>query len=174
MRAELSNKIADAEFARPWTCRAQLLGCGVVTPAQRELLDLGFLSRCAQLRMPIPASSDAVSRARVAKDLYIDLSQSASRRPWRVGSVGTITTSTRAYSYEFDMMLHTEHLWRAYGRDVTRVSDQQHSGHIKAISDQRLMLGNCMAAQPVAAVLHSLIIGVGRLLPGVWGDAPAA
>ena len=116
--------------------------------------------------MPIPASSDAASRARVAKDLYLDLSQSAARTPWRIGSVGTITTTSRVYSYEFDMMLRTEDLLHAYGRDVARISKEQQG-------QARVVLGNCMAVQPVAAVLHSLIIGVGRLLPGVWGDAPA-
>ena len=165
IRAKLSAKIDGAKFARPWTSAAQLLGCGVVTPAQRELLELGFLSRCAELRVPIPASSDAASRALVAKDLYIDLSQSAGRRPWRVGSVGTITTSSRVYSYEFDMMLRTEDLMHAYGRDVSRISKEQQA-------QARVVLGNCMAVQPVAVVLHSLIIGVGRLLPGVWGDTP--
>ena len=166
MRARLSVMVAGAKFSCPWTRAAQLLGCGVVTPAQHELLELGFLSRCAQLGMPIPASSDAASRALVAKDLYIDLSQSPERRPWRVGSVGTITTSSRVYSYEFDMMLRTEDLLRAYGRDVAHISKEQQS-------QARVVLGNCMAVQPLAAVLHSCIIGVGGFLPGVWGDALA-
>ena len=150
------------EHARPWSQKALYLRCSRVTPRQREMIELGFLWRCVGLGVSLEASSAAAVRARVAQGLFVDLSQNPTRAPWRCGEVAAITTSSQIYSYELDTVLLPEELWAAYGRFVRRAE-------ACSATQIRSLLGNCMAVQPVATVMHALVAGVCPRLTGAWG-----
>ena len=162
-------------FPRPWTdppsgtTAPKLAGCRASSHAARtmsqELLDLAFLYRCVQLGVPVrDACHNAEARAKVAKGLWVDLSQMPRRKPWRVGPMPTFTTSSALYSFELDQQLEPEHVLAAYGRPVC------HS-HLASKADMQDLVGNCMAAQYIAAVVHSVLLTLVRRLPSLWGNS---
>ena len=97
----------------------------------------------------------------MAKDFYVDLSQSVDRKPWRHGTFPTYTTASIVYSYEHDARIEPEEVMAMYGRPFLR-------GHHLARDDIQDLVGNCMAAQPVSTLLHAFLLSVGRALPGLW------
>ena len=88
--------------------RATCQGLGEITTYTREKLDIGFLTQCVKTRTSLTdlASSDAAEgrvaidgdeashqvacRRRVAKDLFVDVSQGLSRHLWHTGAVPTV------------------------------------------------------------------------------------
>ena len=121
----------------------------------RDLLDVAFLHRCAQIgRSPLQVASNVAARSEAVESFYVDVSQSHTRRPWTCGLVRTTTTATRLYSFTEDRVLSEEELWGALGRHVD-VKQVEAAGVTR--SDLRQMLGNCMAVQPLATTLYSLI-----------------
>ena len=142
-------------------------GCSM-RPREVSLMELAFLDRCVQLGIsPTAAATDQDSRRRVSKDLLVDLSQGASRKPWSVGRIARLTSKSRWYSFCQDRMLQPEELWANYGRYVAAANS---ATHLPCSSVQRLC-GNCMAVQPVAAILHAMVCEYSGRIPGLWAAA---
>ncbi len=161
-------------YPRPWTeplvasLRPRLHGCSFEASSHAartqsvELLDLAFLHRCLDLGASVrDACHDQATRAEVAKGLWVDLSQSIQRKPWRFGPMPTYTTSSLLYSYEHDCQLEPEEALAVYGRPVLHE-------HQASLDDMRDLVGNCVAAQPLAALIHCALLTLGRSVPGLW------
>ncbi len=73
----------------------------------------------------------------------------------------TYTTSSLLYSYEHDCQIKPEEALALYGRPVLHE-------HQATQDDMRDLVGNCMAVQPVAAVIHAALLAFGRFVPGLW------
>ena len=171
MRTDLESKLPGALRANPWARGAKFRCMGQVSDHCREKLEIGFLWQCFKTQTPlsdltssdaVPAPRHAARRQVVANGLFVDTSQGLDRWPWRRGQVPTVATSSRIYSYELDKRLTIGELWAGYGRCVVPSHGLSHT----MTAD---LLGNCMAAQPVATVLHALIGALGRSIPGLWG-----
>ena len=164
MRNDLEAKLTGATHANPWTLAARCRGLGEVSTHTREKLEIGFLLQCVKKQVLLSdlTSSDAVRHRRdVAKGLFVDVSQGLSRYPWRSGRVPTAVSQSKIYSYELDKRLTIGELWAGYGRCVLPCDGVSHT----LAAD---LLGNCMAAQPIATVLHALIAALGSSIPDLW------
>ena len=140
-------------------------------PREVGLMEMAILERCVELGIsPTAAATDPDSRRRVSKDLLVDLSQGVSRRPWKVGRIGRLTTNSRWYSFCQDRVLQPEELWANYGRYVAGADG---ATHLNFPSVQRLC-GNCMAVQPVAAIVHAMVCEYSGRIPGLWAAAASS
>ena len=139
---------------------------GIFCLRERDnMLDLAFLARCVELGVPVhSACHDVEVRNAVKAKLWVDLSQSISREPWKCGDMPVYHTNYRMYSYEHDCKLEPEEVLAVYGRDV------RHPHHASE-GEMRDLVGNCMAAQPLAAVLHAALFTISKHIPGLWQDA---
>jgi len=100
------------------------------------------------------AATDPDLRRQAADQLWVDVSQSAARCPWRVGAnLPVVTRTSTWYSYAADTVVGPEQALAAYGRQFS--PDVWASLH--AAKQAREMVGNVMAAQPLAAILHAII-----------------
>ena len=100
----------------PHVTPAVCQGCSML-PREVGLMEMAILERCVELGIsPTAVATDPDSRRRVSKDLLLDLSQGVSRRPWKVGRIGRLTTNSRWYSFCQDRVLQPEELWANYGR----------------------------------------------------------
>ena len=175
MRQRLASECGDVLlYPRPWTqppdrnLTPKLLGCGIsasphaATTRETELLDLAFVHRCRELGMRLrEACEDPEARAKVAAGLWVNMSQAISRKPWAHGSIPTYATSSRWYSYEHDEKVEPEEAFALYGRAIG--VDQAASTR-----DVQDLVGNCMAAQTIGAVVHSVLLVLGRRIPDLW------
>ena len=84
-----------------------------------------------------------------------------------VGTIGRITTNSRWYSFDRDAVLQPEELWANCGRYVACADS---ATQLPLSSTQRL-LGNCMAVQPVAAIVHAMICAYSGRSLGMWSPA---
>ena len=138
-------------------------------PREVALMEAAVLDRGAALGFPPTAvATDPVSRNLVAKDLLLDLSQNVRRKPWTVGTITRLTTHSRWYSFDRDRRLQPEELWANYGRYVANADS---ATHLPAPTLHRL-LGNCMAVQPVAAIVHAMVCAYSGGIPGLWSRGP--
>ena len=134
-------------------------------PREVALMVMAVLARCVALGLPPTAvATDPDSRKRVAKDLLVNLSQGVDRKPWSVGVIGRLTTNSRWYSFDQDALLQPEELWANYGRYVAG----EDSATQTPLPPMQRLLGNCMAVQPVAAILHAMICEYSGRIPGLW------
>ena len=163
-------------YPRPWTQPAvqaltpKFRGCGfqasshAAAQRQFELLDLAFIYRCRDLGVRLrDACEDRAVRAKVASGLWANLSQSISRKPWHYGDMPTYTTSSRLYSFEYDEKVDAEEAFAVYGRPICHE-------HLARGRDTQDLVGNCMAAQAIGAVLHSVLLSLGRRISGLWSS----
>ena len=82
-------------------------------------MDVAVLHKCLDTgRPPRDVASDVAARAEAAEGLYIDVSQSHSRRPWSHSRAGTRTTATRMYSCSEDRVMLEEEMLGALGRHI--------------------------------------------------------
>ena len=129
-------------------------------PREVALMETAVLDRCFALGIPpTVAATDPDSRKRVAKDLLVNLSQGVKRKPWTVGTIGRITTNSRWYSFDRDAVLQPEELWANYGRYV-------HWATNLPLPTMQRLLGNCMAVQPMAAIVDAMICAYSGRIPG--------
>ena len=134
-------------------------------PREVALIEMAVLDLCVQLGIPPTAvATDPDARKRVARDLLVDLSQGVQRKPWMVGAIGRVTTHSRWYSCDRDAVLQPEEIWANYGRYVAGADSAIHL----SISSMQRLLGNCMAVQPVAAIVHAMICEYASRIPGLW------
>ena len=167
-------------YPRPWTqpgvqaLTPKFTGCGLrasshaAAKRQFELLDLAFAHRCRDLGVRLrDACEEPAVRAKVASGLWANLSQSIKRKPWMHGEMPTYTTSSRLYSFEYDEKVEPEEAFAVYGRPVCHQ-------HLVGRRDVQDLVGNCMAAQAVGAVAHSVLLSLGRRIPSLWDSDGAA
>jgi len=83
------------------------------------------------------------------------------------GTGGRVTTHSRWYSCDRDAVLQPEELWANYGRYMAGADS---ATHLPITTMQRL-LGNCMAVQPVAALVHAMICEYAAGIPGLWSPS---
>ena len=142
-------------------------GCSMI-PREVALIEIAVLDRCVALAIPpTVVATDLDARKRVARDLLVDLSQGVQRKPWMVGGIGRVTTHSRWYSCDRDAVLQPEELWANYGRYVAGADSATHL----PISSMQRLLGDCMAVQPVAALVHAMICEYGGRIPGLWSPS---
>ena len=158
---------ADAWYARPWTQPLRGLPpllIGVHTARTLDLVDIAAIDQCRRIGCsPRALAQDDALRRRVAESFYVDVSQSHKRRPWRKRAP-TATTAMQLYSFSEDHVLLEEELFAAYGRHV-EVDAMIAVGLGRA--DLRNLLGDCMAVQPVATILHCMVVSCAQGLPSM-------
>ena len=81
-----------------------------------------------------------------------------------MGVIGRVTTNSRWCSCDRDAVLQPEELLGNCGRDV---ADADSATHLPITTMQRL-IGNFMAVQPVAALVHAMICEYAGRIPGLW------
>ncbi len=152
----------------PWTepsfhmGRPVFQGCRL-TPRMRQLANIAFQAHCVDLGIPLAnASSHAADRARAAKAFWVDLSQAVQRKPGMCGVMPTYTSNSTMYSFEHDAKMEPEEVLAMYGRPLSS------SRHMSP-SEMQDLVGNCMAAQPLGLLLHTLLLVAD--IPGLWGPA---
>ena len=69
-----------------------------------------------------------------------------------------------AEAFDRDAVLQPEELWANYGRDV-------HWATNLPLPTMQRLLGNCMAVQPVAAIVHAMICAYSGRIPSLWSPA---
>ena len=154
---------AALAYRHPWSRNcAEPAPSRFLSQRMVELLDLCFLARCIEAG----ASMEQVCRNihlrhRLAKGLWVDLSQAIERKPWRLNDMPTYTTSSVLYSYEFQCIAEPEEVLAVYGRPIRH-------NHGLSGEEMRNLVGNCAAAQPMAAMLHAVLAAFGLGLPGVF------
>lgn len=154
--------------SQPWT--RPLVGpppliIGVTTARARDLVDFAAIAQCRKIGCtPRALAQSPALRSRVADDLYVDISQSHKRRPWKKGRAPTATTAIKLFSFSEDRVLLEEELFAAYGRHV-EVDAMRAAGISRA--DARNLVGDCMAVQPVATILHCMVVSCAKSLPGM-------
>ena len=72
----------------------------------------------------------------------------------------TCTTSSELYKFDEDQVVEPEEVLAIYGRQLPR------GAHGISRQDLQDLVGNCMAVQPVAAILAAIIIK--GEIPGLW------
>jgi len=141
----------------PWTDSGAALRGLVGTPRQKDIVNVAFLSTCFKLRLH-PASAEAAEAARSCVPgglgLVVDVSQSVHRRPWSLGRLHTVTTSTKAYSFGLERVLAPEELLVIYGwpRGMAEAT------HTIGRTDMRKMVGETMALPTVGAAMAALLV----------------
>jgi hypothetical protein len=100
-----------------------------------------------------------MSLRRVSQGLMCDVSQAIDRRPWAY-HLRTITTSSAIYNFTRDRTLLPQEILRVYGwsPDATNNTYEE-------VAD---LVGETMALPPLATILGSLLVAVGKGLPGLW------
>lgn len=116
---------------------------GLQTERQKEILDVAFLSIWASKGLELPHSE-------VIKNLYVDVSQAISRRPW--GRLRTLCTGSQIYSFEKDRVLIAEESLRLLGFPTGSWTASLTQSDIMGFA------GNAMALPSVAAVSLSLLL----------------
>jgi hypothetical protein len=112
LRAELGIP----ESSEPWTSRHEVLCGKAVSPHQRQILNICWAWRLKQEHEAADkANRRPLQDHELKKNLWADLSQGVSRRPWRLSSIATLSSSSFWYSFEFDSLLRPEHHLRAQG-----------------------------------------------------------
>ena len=164
-RERLAQQWAPVEWhPRPWTQPAGLArpACRGLsrTSRARDLVDVAVFSKCERI-----GTSSAAARTAVAHGLFLDISQSIGRKPWRDGRVQTLTIARRIFSFEDDAVVSDEELYGSYGRHVN-VDAAKGRGVTRV--DLKRFLGNTMAVQPVSTILHCMVAAIGRGIPGLW------
>ncbi len=130
------------------------------TKRARELLNVAFLKACESEQVcTAEAAWWPEPRRKVARSLFVDVSQAVTRSPWAKHALKTVTTTTELYSFERDTMVEPEELLRLHGRPVPL-------GHSCEARELRDLLGNCMAVQTLATVMRALFLSAGQWLPG--------
>ena len=76
----------------------------------------------------------------------------------------TYTTSAELYRFDADAVIEPEEVLAAYGRPLERT-------HGLSREDMHDLVGNSMAAQPLASVLMAIAFEAG--LPGLWEKSAA-
>ena len=127
---------------------------------QRKLsvLNFAFAQRCHKLGVTTSAAaSDPEVRRRVANELWVDVGASIPRGPWRCSpSLPVVTRRSQWYSFGEDKFVGPELALAVYGRQLSR----EQWAALGATKKERDMIGNCMAAQPMAAIMHAVVFVV--------------
>ena len=176
LREKLQTHWVAADWhPHPWT--RPLVGpppllFGVRHARTQDLVDIAAIARCRKIGCsPLALAQDPTLRSRVAEDFYVDISQSHKRKPWREHRAPTATTAMQLYSFSEDHVLLEEELFAAYGRHV-EVDAMIAAGFSRA--DVRNLVGDCMAVQPVATILHCMVVSCATSLPGLLDVRGAA
>ena len=170
-RERLAQQWAPVDWhPHPWTQPAGLArpACRGLsrTSRARDLVDVAVLSNCERIGIkPMAVASSAAARTAVAHGLFLDVSQSIGRKPWRDGRVQTLTTASRIFSFEDDAVVLDEELYGSYGRHVD-VDAAKGRGVTRV--DLKRFLGNTLAVQPISTILHCMVAAIGRGIPGLW------
>lgn len=155
--ASLKNEGCDYAGQATWTShpkrRPALRGL-TGTPRQTALVNHALRSWCWARRLD-PA-------ALLVGDLFLDISQCVSRRPWG-STIRALTSSTSIYSFRHDRLLVPEELMQVYG--WPRPSRVLGASEAAQLAD---LVSECMPLPSLAVPLFSLLAALGTALPGLW------
>ena len=127
---------------------------------------MAVLSKCARVGLTSMAvASSAAARTAVAHCLFLDISLSLGRKPWREGRVQTLTTASRIFSFVDDALVLYAELYGSHGRHVD-VDAAKGRGVTRV--DLKRFLGNTMAVQPISTILNCMVAAISRGIPGLW------
>ena len=132
--------------SRPWSSHARMQGISC-TPRHREILDVAFLDAERNL----VEHGLRTTREDIANNLFCDVSQNLSRKPW--GGLRTLTTSTILYSFQKDRLILPEEGLRILGFPST-------STLVRGISqgDVSDIVGQAMAVPAVVLPTMALLL----------------
>ena len=122
-----------------------------------ELLELGYLWASQELGLSPMSEMD---RPLIVTNLFVDVSQNPSRKPWSFG-LRRLRPNSVIYSYEDDRVLSAFEAFRIYGWQNPCLEGQ--SNRIAWN-----LIGNSMALQTTAVCISGLVFGSGLHVPGLW------